>query len=237
MCRRGRLDALLVDKQSNDTRVTHLADILHPTVSSDTQQAGQLDAQEVANLLRRGTKLPDTHYTVLLAYLRSSGDQWRSTTDILNHSVPALPPNGRQHSQFAYDGKIFGCMDMKLHKENPEALPDGNSGIQIASPQSHRPLTGHIESIWSIPLRGTMRTFFFVRTHNPLPTEQEAKAPYVRFPRFNTHIVDSSLSLFLRVVEPSQVVTHVSAYRRQAGTYGIDRDFLVVCTSLNRGRK
>lgn len=55
-----------------------------------------------------------------------------------------------------------------------------------------------------------------------------------------TRIVDAEASKEdseLVVIEPAHIVTHLTTFHRPAGTYGIDKDILVVCWALNRGRR
>jgi hypothetical protein len=227
MCRRGQLDALLRDKSSGDPEMRALCDALQPTARSSSDAAPQLTEEQVAHILAHGADIPDLHYTLIMAYLHSTGEHYRSVHDILNRRVPSLPPSGRKCTQFISGERTFSTF--RSH--------DGNSAIQFTPHQSHISQTGWINSIWQIPLRGVVRTFFLVQVHRPLSPDQDIKGPYRNFPRFNIKLVDAEPLLFLQVIEPSQVITHVVCHKREKGTYGIDRPFVVVCTSLNRGRK
>ena len=48
---------------------------------------------------------------------------------------------------------------------------------------------------------------------------------------------ESLLGEDVAVVEPKQIISHVVADKVDKGLWGLDRDFYIVCTNLNRGRK
>ncbi|KAJ6632494.1 hypothetical protein B0H10DRAFT_1771289, partial [Mycena sp. CBHHK59/15] len=182
---------------------------------------------EVAKILAAAKDLSQERYTMLLEYLNSIGQPWRSW-DQIPHPTGSLVlyPRAMQPQQFKADGWTFSCH--KSHK--------GNSGIQFKNPIGLTPLTGFIEEIWQMPLQNHMQTFILVRTHKALPNSLAARTPFVSMPYFSVAAVDAAPSSELCVIEPRHIITHLTIYKRPKGTYGINRDILVVCWALNRGR-
>ncbi len=126
------------------------------------------------------------------------------------------------------DDHTFSCQ--KSHK--------GNSAIQFYSPSTQTEDTGFIETIWTLPLEGTLRVFFVVRPHLPLSIDDEKKAPFIHLnSKYSTRIVDNKPSDQLLIIEMHHIITHLTTFQRPLGTYGIDKETLVICWALNRGRK
>jgi hypothetical protein len=88
-------------------------------------------------------------------------------------------------------------------------------------------------------LEATLKTFIIIRPHRVLPVQEEERAPFINYPGFKARIFDSQPSddSELVIIEPHHILTHLTTFQRPAGTYGIDRETLVVCLALDRGRK
>jgi len=82
-----------------------------------------------------------------------------------------------------------------------------------------------------------MHSFIVVCPHRPLSTVEEEQAPFCHYPGFLTRVVDVLPSDDLVIIELTHIITHLTTFQRQAGTYGVDRDALVICSALNRGRR
>ncbi|KAJ7160858.1 hypothetical protein C8R46DRAFT_904956 [Mycena filopes] len=235
--RRGRLEAKLTDYhfQTNipaDDVVGHLAQILQPDASYLNKALQPLSGLEVAQILAHGKETGIRAYTLILNYLHSARQtQWRSVHAPLPHLAEevALPPTSLQPSEFKLDGKTFSCK--RSH--------EGNSGIQFKNPVNVNDLlTGYIETIYQIPLDGRMQTFLLIRKHTVIPQWVAAESPFLSRPRFGTKIVDATPSDDFCIIEPAHILTHLTIHKRPKGTYGIlTRKLLVVCWSLNRGRR
>jgi hypothetical protein len=228
VARRGRLEAKLHDEQLKDGHVGQFAQILQPDLAAQMKATQPLSEQEVAKILAKADDLSRDDYLMLLQYQNSKGQMWYSCYQ-LPHPPGSLvlPPCALKPSQFKLDDKGFSCY--KSHR--------GNSSIQFKDPINHTVLTGFIEEIWEIPLERHMQTFVLVQKHKPMPLTMLEKTPYPTRPRLNTTIVDATLSGRFCIIEPMHILTHLTFYRRPMGTYDIDRDFLVICWSLNRGRR
>ncbi|KAJ6583149.1 hypothetical protein DFH09DRAFT_912031, partial [Mycena vulgaris] len=115
---------------------------------------------------------------------------------------------------------------------------EGNSGIQFKNHFSNLAhAMGYITKIWQLPLEGHMQTFFSVELHKPLSLSDQWKAPFHSMPRFNVTVVDAAPSGQICIIESHHIITHLTVYKRPAGTYKIKQNFLVICTSLNCGRR
>ncbi|KLO10372.1 hypothetical protein SCHPADRAFT_810421, partial [Schizopora paradoxa] len=175
------------------------------------------------------TTLPEVDYNTLLAYLQGTGETCQSVyTNIYNVQSTYLQPRVREHKEVHISGRTYSTSKAHL----------GNSAIHLHIPNSENTSTGFIEAIWSTILHSKERTFFIVRTHRRLSFFDEVKAPFMHFhPRYGVQIKDARPSDNLVIIEHRHVIAHTSTLRRPAGTYGIPHETLVVCTSLNRGRR
>ncbi|KAJ7085455.1 hypothetical protein B0H15DRAFT_783012 [Mycena belliarum] len=226
VARRGRLEAILSEDQFADRDTSGLAPILNPVSNSKAPQ--QLDSSETATILARAKELPVADYQMLLQYLRSTGQLWRDYEEIPHpDGALILPPRAIQPPEFTFDGDVFSCKH-----SNP-----GNSGIQFTRPVDSAVVTGFIETIWQIPLQGHIQTFILVDVHNIPPPEIRSQLPFESMPRLNTAVVEARPSGHICIIEPRHIITHLAVYKRPVGTFGIDRDILTVCWSLNRGRR
>ena len=126
-----------------------------------------------------------------------------------------------------HHGRTFSCQ--KSH--------EGNSAIQFYNPYTQQNDTGFIHIIWQVLLETAIHTFIVVRLHSPLSAQEEGQAPFINFPGFMTRIVDALPSENLLIIEPIHIITHLTTFRRPAGTYGIPRETLIICSALNRGQK
>lgn len=215
---RSRVDALLYDKNMED----NLAGILQPVQSADSS----LDPSSQAGLLKNATLLETEDYNALLNYLTSTGQPYRAHTDF-PHPLDAhiLPPYAVRCPKFHWNGQTYST----------QASHEGNSAIQLCHPITNTLDTGYILQIWTLPLEGAKQMFFIVCIHHPLPANEEARAPFIGHTGLMTRIVDAAPTGNLVIIEASHIVTHLTTFRRPKGTYGIDKDTLVVCWALNRG--
>lgn len=228
VARRGRLEAKLSDEQLQGGPVGHLAQILRPDLAVQTKASQPLTELEVARILAKAKELAEEDYQMLLQYQVSKGQLWRSCYQ-LPHPPGSLilPPCAMKPSQFKLGDQTFSCY--KSHR--------GNSGIQFKDPLNHQVLTGFIHEIWEIPLENHMQTFILVQKHKSLPLMLLNQTPFPSFPLFETTVVDAAASKRFSIIEPRHILTHLTVHKRSKGTYGIDRELLVICWALNRGRR
>ncbi|KAJ7182572.1 hypothetical protein C8R43DRAFT_869275 [Mycena crocata] len=226
---RGRLEAILKDNLSSKSLVGELSHILQP--GENTNPLEPLTGLETAKILGSGKELSIPIYTMILEYLHSAGQsQWRSYSQMPHLAAElVLPRSGKMPSDFKLDGHTFSCK--KSH--------EGNSGIQFKNPDDPATLlTGYIDEIWQIPLQGSIQTFLVVEKHLKIPQFVTVNSPFISKPRFATSIVDASPSNDFCIIEPHHILTHLTIFKRPKKTYGIEhRNVLVVCWSLNRGRR
>ncbi len=98
--------------------------------------------------------------------------------------------------------------------------------------------TGFIEEILTLELQGISRNFFIMRPHVTLSAVEENQAPFIHLdPRYSTKIVDCALAEKVVIIELHHIITHLTAFQRPTGTYGIQKKTLVICWALNRGLK
>lgn len=217
LARRGRLAAFLNNKAQNSPSMASLTQILQQEMNSSGKD---LDGAEVAKILTASKPVGADKYRMLLQYLNSTGQQWRSNVDI-PHPPGALilPPVALQPADVKLDGHGYSCR--RSH--------EGNSAIQFKNPTDSASLTGFIEEIWRMPLQGDMQTFLLVRIHKALPASAHSRAPYTSLRHFETTIVDAAPSNQLQIIEPHHITTHLTVYKRPKGTYGINKEILVIC--------
>ena len=224
---RARVDASLQDGLG-DTALNNLVKILKPENDSANGKPMPLNPTQVATALKDSSKLAEDHYNALLHYLQGTGRPYRAF-----HAFPhppnalILPPHAKLPSQMHHHGRTFSCQ--KSH--------EGNSAIQFYNPYTQQNDTGFIHIIWQVLLETAIHTFIVVRLHSPLSAQEEGQAPFINFPGFMTRIVDALPSENLLIIEPIHIITHLTTFRRPAGTYGIPRETLIICSALNRGQK
>ncbi len=191
-----------------------------------------LSEMEEAAFLAQGSTLSIEEYNFLGAYLMSTERPYHSVHSIQEMAATTLetrflPLCVHKRTEVLVDGRTFSTRQSH----------EGNSAVQYTDPLNHGLETGNIEAIWQIPLNHHIHMFFVIRAHLPLPPAEEELAPFARFHEiYATHIVDCQPSNQCVIVEQQHICTHLSTYRRPAGTYGIPRNTLVVCWALNQGR-
>ncbi|KAJ7174176.1 hypothetical protein C8R43DRAFT_873624 [Mycena crocata] len=229
--RRGRLEAYLNEEQFQDSEghIDGLSRILDPKRGNPPRLTApkQLLPAEVAEIIAKGKELLPHYYQMLLLYLRSTGQLWRDY-EHLPHPEGSLilPPSAMQPYEFTLDGRQFSCKES--HR--------GNSGIQFKLPAGLTILTGFIAQIWEIPLQGHLQTFLLVDIHTPIP--EAVLSPFTEMPLLNSAVVYAASSGNTCIIEPRHILTHLTVYKRPAGTYGVqDRELLTISSSLNRGRR
>jgi len=228
MTRRAHLAAVL--QESPDAEVQALANILEPSGVSDLESITTMPLKhtEAAEILQKASNLQDPEYVALLYYLHRTGRPYRSC-----HNIP-FPPNAIIVPPKALHTPQFRCgqYTFSTHQSHP-----GNSSVQFYNPLTHSSNTGTIEAIWRLPLNARLHTFLVIRPHTPLSPEDQGKAPFIQFPGLLTQIVDAQQSEQVIIIEPIHIITHLTTFPRPAGTYGIERKTLIICTALNRGRR
>ncbi|KZV59474.1 hypothetical protein PENSPDRAFT_678949 [Peniophora sp. CONT] len=234
-CRRARLQALLQDGASDQDALSELSAILTDTcVEADPTFAESglphehpLSDEQLSTFLATGPMLEDAPYHLILDYVQNHLQPVQSFNEIpAQPGIPVLPPNAHQLRTFTLDGRTF-C-DQLQH--------EGNSAVQFCDTHGTN-RTGFIQSIWILPVEQQLQTFLLVRPHNPLPGPEFQRTPYAHYQNLKTHIYDATPSPYIIVLEPKDILSHVTTLRRPAGTYGILRQTLVVCSALNRDRK
>jgi hypothetical protein len=229
LARRGRFDAIIHDKEFTEPAMLQLAKILH---HDNPGLNISLDGVDVANILADAPHLHPDEYNMLLHYLQTTAQQpWWQHYKAMPHSNPAhvLPFCAQQPTQLTLEGKrTYSCQ--RSH--------EGNSSIQFYNPHTAQaPCTGFIQKIWQIPLQGVMQTFILVSPHQNLPSSEEQKAPYSQLPHLYTKVVAAQPSDKLLIIEPKDIITHLTFYKCPKGTFQINQDILVICWALNRSRK
>lgn len=225
MSRRGKLEVALCD----DTDLRPLGQILEPPIVNVDAPTQRMSSIEETKYLK-GSSIPQQKdYNLLLLYLNKAGVIYHSAyTSRIEPDMTYLRPSMQTHNEVHIGDRTYSTRSLHV----------GNSAIQFFEPVTALKNTGFIERILSTPLKLKVRTFFVVQCHRRLDPDQEQKAPFHRFnKKFNTRIYDSAESNQFVIVEAQHIVSHLSTFRRPAGTYGIPRETLVVCWSLNRNRR
>jgi hypothetical protein len=225
--RRARLEALLHDGTKPGTK--ELASILNSSADMPPQsKLTALSPTEAADILAGAPKLDEAEYGELLQYLQHTGHIFRHWNDLPHPpNSTVLPPHATRPLQIHRGEYTFSCQ--RSHQ--------GNSAVYFYNPLTHTHATGFIELIWQIPLQATLRTFLIIRPHRPLSTQEEEQALFINFPGFRARILDSQPSNELIIIELAHILTHLTTFQRPSRTYGIDRETLVVCSALDRGRR
>ncbi|KAJ7241524.1 hypothetical protein B0H12DRAFT_1250312 [Mycena haematopus] len=215
MARRSRLEA----------KLTH---ILQPTTWSTMKASQLLTELEVTKILSTAPDLERDDYDMLLEYQNSTGQFWASCYEMRQPpGALILPPCALKPTEFKLGDQSFSRYQSTRN----------NSGIQFKEPTTHTVYTGFIDDIWQIPLEGRMQTFLMVQKHKLLPDGLLQKTPYPHLPLFQTTAVDAAQSNRFLIIEPRHILTHLSVFKRPKGTYGINRDILIICWASNRGRR
>ena len=238
MSRHGHVDAMLEDALALSTDVTgipvgvtairNLAQILWPKKVDADCVLTPLTLLEAASALKNTPELHEFDYTALLHYLQRSGRQYRAFSDFPHpKNALILPPQAKTPLQLHRGECTFSCR--RSHQ--------GNSAIRFYNPSTQAHATGFIEIIWRIPLEGSMQSFMVVWPHTQLFDIEEARAPFQNLQGFMSRIVDTHSTENPVIIEPNHIITHLTTFRRPKGTYGIQKETLVVCWALNRGRR
>lgn len=224
--RRGRVKAAF----QNDNDLKPLLAIIEPSSTSDDRPLTE-DEQD-AFLGSANKILNNVEYDMLLQHLHTTGRMFVSVRET------GMRDWG---TQFLYT-QVHNLNDAKVASRtfSRRTSHEGNSGIQFINPTTQQPDTGFIEGIWRTLLNSNRHLFFIVAPHKRLPIAEEQKTPFFRFNKeYATRVVDVEPSGECVIIEQHQIITHLSTYRRpaKAKAYGIERDILVVCWALNRGRR
>jgi len=228
MCRRARLNVTSHD-EFQEASVQTLFKTLRGTDSGHTTTS-TLTAQELALFLAKGHEIDAPTYNAILRYLISLGQPWHPYNQVPPHPDRnwILPPRGSIPSQVVVEEKTYSC-DLSHH---------GNSVIMFYNPQdANITYTGVIHTICQVPLHSALRTYFIVHLHQDLPPHFQVLSPYTLHTGFASKLVETSPSDYSLVIEPQHIITHLTTYKRPAGTFNIPRETLAICWALNRGRK
>ena len=63
---------------------------------------------------------------------------------------------------------------------------------------------------------------------------EQSLAPFQHYPAFMTQIVDATPSESLVIIEPIHIVTHLTTFLWPKGTYGIDKETLIIVSGQYR---
>lgn len=230
-CSRGRLEANLADMNyANDPPLlAQLSRLFASDAPEHPRTPPTIDSAEQAEFLRTASQLSEQDYSRILSHMRGLGIECCSWLDFdSSPQTPALPPRARLLPDITLDGRKYSCHHCHY----------GNSSIQFDLTHLHGVprLGGFIEHIWEIPVDGLLRTFISVRIHSELTEQEQACTPFAQYPRLLSQLVPAAPSTTCIIIEPAQIVSHVVAYPRPAGSFGIDRDTLALCSALDRGR-
>ncbi|KAF9020178.1 hypothetical protein BDZ89DRAFT_958581 [Hymenopellis radicata] len=229
MCRRSRLDAYLQDRSTQDPMIQEFTSILAQDKVSLHESNDPLNSAQIAKILSEGESLDGNHYTLLLQYLNSSEELYQSAMQTIPQprGTRILPTAAKSLRHVIFDNRTYS-----LH-----AVKEGNSHIQFYIPGDpvQRVETGRIERIWQLPLE-TMRTFFLVRQHHALTPAQSQFSPFSFEPctHLQAKLVNADPGLYIHIIEPKHVITHLVVYKRPRGAYRIPADTLAISWALNR---
>ncbi|EEB88831.1 hypothetical protein MPER_13151 [Moniliophthora perniciosa FA553] len=229
MARRCLFDAYLEDSVHGEA--TPLSQFCATLLGPKRTNSGLVTESEEARFFQRAKKLPDWQYEKLLTYIHLQGPPWpRAHNDPrVTFDAFILPPSGVQ---------LTNLTNTHHQTFSTFSSHQGNSCVQFYENRAHTSKnSGFIRTIWQMPLQSQLRTFFFIELHKPLPMEEQQKAPYDKYPFMMTGIFDAARSGSWAVVEEKDIIAHAVAYPRPAGAYGIPKKTLVICWSLNRGRR
>ncbi|KZV59304.1 hypothetical protein PENSPDRAFT_543852, partial [Peniophora sp. CONT] len=216
--RRARLQAMLRDTVPDDSASSRLSAILGE-VDSDTSATGSsahtdnlLSSEELSKFLAAAPLLDARYYSLILQYVQMHIRLFQSFETLPAHpNIPILPPNAKQLRTFSIHDRSYS--DRVQH--------EGNSAIQFRDPRDSSTKTGFIHFVCTLPLERQLRTFVLVNPHNPLPEQEFLLTPYSHYTLLKTQIFDATPSLDLIVLEPTDILSHVTTLRRPVGTYGI----------------
>jgi|ERR1700761_5978742 len=244
MTRLGRLLARKHERDSDlhDKRPVELQtldEILDPNIANKAQDNKEMDEAQLAEFFAKSTKvIARPTYDLLLAYFATIGDQRLSFYGVCNaDGSVTLPHPDYHHVILPHRAKVLkgNKIDKRMYSRTSSHL--GNSLIQFYEPgtrrhQGNNMFTGTIVSVLQMPIDGFFRTFLLVRKHRPLDV-----ACHTNHPELNTQVIYSEPVEDVIVIEPVHVITHLTALKRSSSTFNTTEPVLVVCTSLNRGRR
>ncbi|KAK7058235.1 hypothetical protein R3P38DRAFT_2496785 [Favolaschia claudopus] len=223
MARLTRVLGSLHHDESQDSHQKELGDILEPEAHKKSLQSKELDGPELAEYLDEAPLMSEEEYSAIQEYLDSTGRQYRSWKAVPHpENAFILPPRARRPLQFDLEGRTYSCSSSHA----------GNSLIEFYNQQTQSRFMGYIHTILEIPLDGFTKTFILVHAHQDISNH---RTPYVNYPRMMCKVVEIQATANTIILETQHIITHLVTWKRPAGTYGIDRETLAVCTALNRG--
>ncbi|VDB99907.1 unnamed protein product [Peniophora sp. CBMAI 1063] len=233
--RRARLQALLHDTTPDDSTsgLTAILTEADPdaehtrTANAASQVPGNtLTSYQLAQFLVAAPLLDEAHYVLILRHVQTYIRPFQPFDQLpAQPDIPILAPNAKRPRTLVINRRTYS--DMVQHR--------GNSAVQYRDPTSNVRHSGFIQAIRVIPLEHQLRTFVLVSPHAPLPEHEFLRTPYAHYKLLRTTIFDAAPSPTLIVLEPKDIIAHVTTLLRPMGTYGVPRQTLVVCSSLDRG--
>lgn len=226
MARLCRLLALLHDNKLGDSLDKSFASILEPENRKKSPALKEYTSADAAVFLSKAPKLSLNEYALIQEYFQSTGCPYQCYLDLPHPEFALiLSPNAKHLTEFHDNGRTYSCNSSHI----------SNSTIQFYDKSTQARLTGVIETILEIPLEGFLCKFILVHPHLELDNLDAMCTPYPQYPRMMTNAVKTVLSDNIVVIEPQHIITHLTTYKRPAGTYGIQQEILVICWAMNRG--
>jgi len=183
-----------------------------------------------ADILEKAKPLETYQYQGLLQYLNYNGQTWKGFNELPppTDCTWILPPLGVMLHQVNLDEQTYIC----------QISHEANSAIAFYNPyMAGSQITGFIEAIWQIPLHYIMQTFLVVHVHQDISRAESDLAPFLAHSRLAVKIVDVQASNTFFIIELRHVITHLTMCRWPKGTFGIQKEIISVCWSLNGGHK
>lgn len=228
MARCSQLLAFLHDNESGDSKLQSFTSILEPEDNTKPPISVEVSSFDMGIFLAQNPKLDENEYHLIQQYLHTTGCPYRNYLHLPHpENALILPPNAKCPREFHENGPTFSCYSSH----------QGNSAIQFHDCQSQQLRNGIVETILELPLQGFLSRFIFVCTFRPLNAVENAVIPYSHFPNFMAEVVDPEPSDNIIVIEPRDIITHLTTLKRPAGTFDCAGEILVICWALNHGRK
>jgi len=227
LCQKGHLQAKLHGNQFENSMFHDFSEIL---ASKRKSRSEVLDEKSLADILEKAKPLETYQYQALLQYLNYNGQTWKGFNELPppTDCTRILPPLGVMLHQVNLDEQKYSC----------QISHEANSAIAFYNPyMAGSQITGFIEAIWQIPLHYIMQTFLFVHVHQDISRAESDLAPFLAHSRLAVKIVDVRASNTFFIIELQHIIIHLTMCRWPKGTFGIQKEIISVCWSLNCGHK
>jgi hypothetical protein len=182
------------------------------------------DDKDTSSSRRTFRQMPPGVYNTLLAYLNAKAPVFRDYRN-LPHPMGAsiLPPTAASLTYFKHNAR-----DFSVYNAHP-----GNSALAFQTDDGTTG-TGLIDTVWSLTMDGSKRTFVVINPHETLSSQDNRKSPYRHHPGLLTKLVYTSSSLQSIIIEPSHIISHIAYRPRPSKTFRILRATTIVHI-LDRG--